>query len=101
MLLRSSTSIDVVLDPWLATSAASLPTPPPTVTTGQGECVQTVVRAWVNRAEVDAGKHPEGEGPLTTDERDELRRLRRENNRVEMERDILRKATAFFANESA
>jgi len=73
----------------------------PTVTTGQGECVQTVVRAWVNRAEVDAGKHPEGEGPLTTDERDELRRLRRENNRVEMERDILRKATAFFANESA
>jgi transposase len=52
---------------------------------------ETVVRAWVNRAEVDAGKHPEGEGPLTTDERDELRRLRRENKRLEMERDILKK----------
>jgi len=43
VLLRSSTSIDVVLDPWLATSAASLPTPPPTVTTGQGECVLNAI----------------------------------------------------------
>lgn len=62
---------------------------------------ETVVRAWVNRAEVDAGKHPQGEGPLTSDERDELRRLRRENKRLEMERDILKKATAFFAKESS
>jgi transposase-like protein len=62
---------------------------------------QTAVRAWVKRAEVDAGKHAPGQGPLTTDERDELRRLRRENKRLEMEREILKKATAFFARESS
>ncbi|MBK8717520.1 MAG: transposase [Deltaproteobacteria bacterium] len=34
---------------------------------------QTAVRAWVKQAEVDAGQQPAGQGPLTTDERDELR----------------------------
>ena len=62
---------------------------------------QTAVRAWVKQAEVDAGQQPAGQGPLTTDERDELRRLRRENKRLEMEREILKKATAFFAKENS
>ena len=38
---------------------------------------------------------------LTSDEREELSRLRRENKRVTMERDILKKATAFFAKENS
>jgi transposase len=65
------------------------------------DLTETAVRDWVKRAEVDAGKHAAGEGPLTTDEREELRRLRRENKRLEMERDILKKATAFFAKENS
>jgi transposase len=39
-------------------------------------------------------------GHLTTDERKELERLRRENKVLQMEREILKKATAFFARES-
>jgi transposase len=38
---------------------------------------------------------------LTTSEREELGQLRRENQRLRMEREILKKATAFFAKESA
>ena len=56
------------------------------------------VREWVKRADIDAGKGPEG--ALTTAEREELTRLRREVKRLEMEREILKKATAFFAKES-
>ena len=43
---------------------------------------------------------PKPEVPLTDDERTELRRLRRENRELRMERDILKKATAFFAKHS-
>ena len=42
-----------------------------------------------------------GTGALTTAEREELVRLRRENRTLAMEREILRKAAAFFAKESA
>lgn len=57
----------------------------------------SLVRLWVNQANVDAGGG--GEGPLTTTEREELTRLRSENKHLRQERDILKKATAFFVKE--
>ena len=62
------------------------------------ELTETAVRAWVRQAEVDAGRGPAG--ALTTEEREELSRLRRENQTLRMEKEILKKATAFFAKES-
>ena len=59
---------------------------------------ESAVRAWVRQAGIDAGGGPAG--ALTTAEREELGRLRRELRTVRMERDILKKATAFFAKES-
>jgi transposase-like protein len=59
---------------------------------------ETAVRRWVSQAEIDLGRgSPEA---LTTSEREELVRLRRENRRLQMEHEILRKAAAFFARES-
>ena len=58
----------------------------------------SVVSAWVRKAEIDAGNGPEG--ALTTDERTELVRLRREIRVLEQERAFLKKASAFFAKES-
>ena len=51
--------------------------------------------AWVRQADVDAGQGPEG--ALTTEEKAELARLRREVKTLRMERDFLKKAAAFFA----
>ena len=55
------------------------------------------IRNWVVQAERDEGRR--ADGPSTA-EREELRRLRRENRRVREERDILAKATAWFARET-
>ncbi len=62
------------------------------------DLTESAVRNWVRQAQTDEGRGPEG--ALTSEEREELRRLRRENTRLRMERDILKKATAFFAKES-
>ena len=61
------------------------------------DLTESSLRSWVQQADIDGGKGPEG--ALTTDERAELRRLRRENRTLEMERDFLKKAAAFFAKE--
>jgi transposase len=58
----------------------------------------TAVRDWVKQAEIDEGRAKSGK--LTTSEREELHRLRRENTQLQMEREILKKAAAFFAKES-
>jgi transposase-like protein len=63
------------------------------------DLTETAVRDWVRQAEVDAGRGRPG--ALTTEEREELARLRREVRTLRMERDILKKATAFFAKENA
>ena len=63
------------------------------------DLTETAVRRWVRQLEIDMGGGPDGR--LTTDEREELRRLRRENRQLRMEREILKKATAFFAKESS
>ena len=56
------------------------------------------LRNWVKQAERDEGKRPDG---LSSDEREELARLRRENQTLRMEREILKKAAAFFAGRPA
>jgi transposase len=59
---------------------------------------ETNLRAWVRQSEIDVGSSRSD--ALTSDERRELARLRKENKRLTMEREILKKATAFFARES-
>ena len=60
-------------------------------------CTSWSIRQWVKQADRDGGG---GDGGLSTAERQELTRLRRENRQLKMEREILSKAAAWFANES-
>ena len=55
------------------------------------------IALWVKRAARDEGR---GDGGLTTAEREELNRLRRENRQLKLEREILSKAAAWFARET-
>ena len=57
---------------------------------------QQTLRTWRRQQQVDAG---EREG-LTSEQLEELRRLRRENRTLQMEREVLKKAAVFFARES-
>jgi len=54
------------------------------------------VRSWVNQAETDAGERP----GLTTEEKEELTRLRRENRSLKEDVEVLKRATVFFAKET-
>jgi transposase len=60
------------------------------------DLTESAVRGWVHQAEIDGG----GRERLTSAEREELSRLRKENRVLREERDILKRATAFFARET-
>ena len=60
-------------------------------------CTAQSISTWVAQAAAHSGKPQRGKDVLTSAEREELARLRRENKRLTMERDILAKATAWFA----
>ena len=61
------------------------------------DLTETALREWVHRARADRSQ---GRTGLTTAEREELARLRRENRILAEEREILKKAAAFFAKQS-
>lgn len=61
------------------------------------DLTETSLRDWVKQADIDEGNGPEG--ALTTEDLQELRRLRRENRILKMERDFAKKAAAFFAKD--
>ena len=58
---------------------------------------EQTLRNWVRQGDLDDGRRSDG---LTSSEQEELRRLRRENEGLRQEREILKKAAAFFARET-
>jgi transposase len=60
-------------------------------------CSSASIRNWIARADADGGRRKD---ILATDEREELRRLRKENRQLRVEREILSKAAAWFAQET-
>lgn len=64
---------------------------------GEFEPSAQAIRNWMKQAALDAGQRTDG---LTTEEQEELRRLRRENRQLREERAILSKAAAWFARET-
>jgi len=78
----------------IRTSGESISTVSQDLGIGEGS-----LRRWVKQADIDDGKG--SAGALTTEEIEELRRLRKENRVLKMERDFLKKATAFFARETS
>ena len=60
---------------------------------------ESVLHSWVRQAKADNGKG--AAGVLTSSEKEELAQLRKENRVLKQERDILKKAAAFFAKENA
>ena len=58
---------------------------------------EQTIRNWVKQADLDGGRRADG---LTTDELSEVRRLRREVRQLKLEREILKKAAAWFARET-
>ena len=64
------------------------------------DLTETALRGWVKRAATATEVEPEEGSALAATERDELVQLRKRVKRLEMEREILKKAAAFFAKES-
>jgi len=62
------------------------------------DLTESALREWVARAQADRTRGRSG--GLTTAEREELARLRKENRQLKLERDILKKAAAFFARQN-
>jgi transposase len=60
------------------------------------DLTESNVRTWVRQAEIDQGERP----GLTTEEKEELTRLRRENRSLKEDVEILKRATVFFAKET-
>jgi len=58
---------------------------------------EQTIRNWLKQADLDNGRRTDG---LTSEEQAELRRLRRENRQLKLEREILKKAAAWFARET-
>ena len=62
------------------------------------EPTANTIRTWVEQSDLDEGRRKDG---LTTQEREEITRLKRENRQLRLERDILKNAAAWFARESS
>lgn len=61
------------------------------------QVAEQTIRNWAKQAALDTGQRTDG---LTTEERAELRQLRKENRRLKLEREILKKAAVWFARET-